>query len=117
LMEAHPLVEEARNQTAVCRGPIVYCLESTDLPERAGVSGISIPSDTVFESRYDKELLGGVAVLEARVCATPTVNWENRLYRERNRAGTSQIDLRLIPYYAWDNRGESEMTVWIRAGN
>ena len=33
LMEAHPLVEEIRNQTAIRRGPIVYCLESTDLPE------------------------------------------------------------------------------------
>ena len=33
LMQAHPLVEEARNQVAVLRGPIVYCLESADLAE------------------------------------------------------------------------------------
>src|SRR5690606_22282623 len=26
-MEANPLVEEARNQVAVMRGPVVYCLE------------------------------------------------------------------------------------------
>jgi DUF1680 family protein len=23
------------------------------------------------------------------------------------------LDLRLIPYYAWGNRGPSEMTVWM----
>ncbi len=28
LVEAHPLVEETRNQIAVKRGPLVYCLES-----------------------------------------------------------------------------------------
>ena len=33
LIEANPLVEETRNQVAIKRGPIVYCLESPDLPE------------------------------------------------------------------------------------
>ncbi len=113
LMEAYPLVEETRNQTAICQGPIVYCLESTDLPEGVKVSEVSIPSDTVFESKYDKELLGGVAGLEAKACVTTTANWVNTLYRELDRRRSKEIDLRLIPYYAWDNRGNSEMTVWI----
>jgi DUF1680 family protein len=117
LMEAHPLVEEIRNQTAVCRGPIVYCLESTDLPDGVKVSEISIPSDTVFESRYDKKLLGGIVVLEGKACIKSAANGENTLYRELNRARTKQIDLRLIPYYAWDNRGNSEMTVWMPVEN
>ena len=30
LIEANPLVEENRNQVAVKRGPVVYCLESVD---------------------------------------------------------------------------------------
>ena len=41
LMEAHPLVEEARNQIAVQRGPIVYCLESIDLAAKASGSRTS----------------------------------------------------------------------------
>ena len=77
LMEAHPLVEETCNQTAICRGPIVYCLESTDLPEGTKVSDISILSGTVFKSRYDKELLGGTVVLEAKACVNSAANWEN----------------------------------------
>ena len=32
LVEAHPLVEEARNQVAIMRGPVVYCLETVDTP-------------------------------------------------------------------------------------
>ncbi|MCW4094571.1 glycoside hydrolase family 127 protein [Segatella copri] len=30
-MEANPLVEENKNQIAVMRGPIVYCLENVDI--------------------------------------------------------------------------------------
>ena len=45
LLEAHPLVEEARNQVAVMRGPLVYCLESTDLPKGVGVPDVALPRD------------------------------------------------------------------------
>ena len=116
LMEAHPLVEEARNQAAVCRGPIVYCLESTDLPDGVKVSDVSIPVDAILECGYDKQLLGGIVALEGKAHAHAAANWDNRMYREWNRTETSQIALRLIPYYAWDNRGDSEMTVWMPVG-
>ncbi len=113
LMEAHPLVEETRNQTAVCRGPIIYCMESSDLPEGAKVSDISISPDIVFRSEYDSEWLGGTVALAGKAHAHTATNWEKALYRERNPTGMREIDLRLIPYYAWDNRGDSEMAIWI----
>ncbi len=28
-----------------------------------------------------------------------------------------KIEIQLIPYFAWDNRGESEMTVWLPREN
>jgi DUF1680 family protein len=34
LLESNPLVEETKNQVTVKRGPIVYCLESADLPNQ-----------------------------------------------------------------------------------
>ena len=34
LMGGHPHIEETRNHAAVMRGPVVYCLESVDLPSR-----------------------------------------------------------------------------------
>ena len=35
------------------------------------------------------------------------------LYRELPTGETRRIPLRLIPYYAWNNRGEPKMTVWM----
>lgn len=29
--------------------------------------------------------------------------------------GQEKVKVRLIPYYAWGNRGKSEMTVWMPA--
>src|SRR5207249_3861383 len=42
LIEANPYVEETRNQVAVMRGPIVYCLESTDLPAGVRLLDVSL---------------------------------------------------------------------------
>ena len=70
LLEAHPLVEETRNQVAVRRGPIVYCLESVDLPKNVKIADVAISPDDPWKSRFDKELLAGVTILEgkARSC-------------------------------------------------
>ena len=63
-LQAHPLVEEARNQVAVMRGPIVYCLESPDLPEGVDLDDVALVADAKWTPRRDKDLLGGVTVLE-----------------------------------------------------
>ena len=48
LVEAHPLVEELRNQVAVLRGPILYCLESPDLPSDTAVPEVALPRDAAL---------------------------------------------------------------------
>ena len=53
-----------------------------------------------------------VTVLGGKALRTPDVQWENTLYREVG--GTMQpVDITLIPYFAFGNRGHSEMTVWM----
>jgi DUF1680 family protein len=116
LMEAHPLVEEARNQVAVQRGPIVYCLESTDLAANVALSDVVVPRGIVLTPRHDPALLGGVTVLEGRAEAWPGARWSAQLYRELSPGPSVAIDLKLIPYFAWGNRGRSEMTVWMPLG-
>jgi DUF1680 family protein len=116
LLQAHPLVEEARNQVAFQRGPVVYCLESPDLPKGVKVSDVFIPRTTKLKPRFDGEILGGVTVLEGKAEAVPEVPWSRELYRELSPAAPKAIDLKLIPYYAWGNRGPSEMTVWMPLG-
>jgi uncharacterized protein len=112
LIEANPYVEEARNHVAVMRGPIVYCLESNDLPEPARVLDVHLPRDARFSPRATDEL-GGVTVLEGNALARESDGWSGQLYRDLTPARMKEIPLALIPYFAWDNRGDSEMTVWL----
>jgi DUF1680 family protein len=113
LIEANPLVEETRNQVAVQRGPIVYCLESPDLPAGVRVADVVVPADTKFTARFVPDLLQGVAVVEADVVAQPAGDWDDALYRPLSRNRHQPVRVRFIPYYAWSNRGRSEMTVWL----
>jgi DUF1680 family protein len=113
LMEAHPLVEEVRNQIAVQRGPIVYCLESIDLPEAIKPEQVAISPDARFRHRFDAGLLDGITVLEGQAHVLAGDGWEDTLYRKLSTRDAQTIDVRLIPYYAWGNRGRSEMTVWM----
>ena len=116
LMEAHPYVEELRNQVAVMRGPIVYCLESPDMPDGVKVAELQIPASVKLLPRHDAELLGGVTVLEGDALRVPQGDWEHRLYRPYKRARREKVRIRMIPLYAWANRGISEMSVWLPVG-
>jgi len=114
-LQAHPLVEETRNQVAVMRGPIVYCLESPDLPEGVAVDDVAILAAVDWTPRWDQDLLHGVTVLEGEARVRQPRDWTNRLYQRWRPEGDRRIPVRLIPYYAWANRGVSEMTVWLPA--
>ena len=113
LIEANPLVEETRNQVAIKRGPIVYCLESPDLPKDVRVQDVAIPADAKLATRFDAKLLSGVTVIEANALAKPSGEWEGKLYRPLRGGPSREIKVRFIPYYAWSNRGPSEMSVWL----
>jgi DUF1680 family protein len=113
LVEAHPLVEETRDHVAVMRGPIVYCLESVDLPEGVAIDDYRLPRQPQWRVRRDASLLRAVAVLQTEGLAVPQQRTSKSLYRPLPAGPTKRIPLHLIPYYAWCNRGEGDMTVWI----
>jgi DUF1680 family protein len=117
LIEANPLVEETLGQVAVKRGPIVYCLESIDLPKGVKPLDVLLTPDTKLRARYDQRLLGGVALLEGTALARTNPNWNSQLYRELQPAKPKPIKLRLIPYSVWANRGPGEMSVWLPLAN
>lgn len=114
LLESHPLVEETRNQVAIRRGPLLYCLESTDLPPNCKVMNSFIPVDAVFELVSSAEL-PGVFALHTKLAYRSSDAWDGELYRERVNKPFESIDAQLVPYYAWGNRGLSEMSVWLPA--
>ena len=111
LMEANPLVEETLNQVAVRRGPVVYCVESADLPTR--VTDITIPADIDLVARYDRRLLGGCVVLEGVAQMRAAAQWNGELYRELQTGSLMTVKVSFIPYSLWANRGPGEMSVWL----
>jgi DUF1680 family protein len=113
LIEPHPLVEETMNQVAVKRGPIVYCLESNDLPSDVSLLSVRLPIGGEWKPRFDARTLDGVTVLEGTLVSRNPGDWNGKLYREFNNAQSRRFSCKLIPYFVWSNRGPSEMTVWL----
>jgi DUF1680 family protein len=119
LVRANPLAEELRGQVAVMRGPVLYCLESVDLPDRTDVMEVVLPADADLTPRFDADFLGGVVVLEGRAIHWENTGWREaawdaeRLYEDASRPRLRPVSVRLIPYHASLNRGPSQMTVWM----
>ncbi len=111
LVEANPLVEEARNQIAVKRGPVVYCLESQDLPNQK-IINVVVPSTIELKPQLLKIDGAEVMSLEGTAKLLEPKDWKNTLYREVSNKSTT-TPIRLIPYFAWGNRGHAEMQVWL----
>ena len=111
LIESNPLVEETRNQVAVKKGPVVYCLESPDLPQES-IFNVVIPSNIKLATTSMKIDKGNIMALTGEAKLLQNGNWKNTLYRQVNTT-TKPIKIKLIPYYAWANRGKTDMTVWL----
>ncbi|HEY0735915.1 MAG TPA: beta-L-arabinofuranosidase domain-containing protein [Herpetosiphonaceae bacterium] len=108
---AHPEVRADVGSAALRRGPLVYCLEQTDLS--TPLHQLLLPADAELTARFDDGLLGGVVVLEGEAVALSASGWDDTLYRTAPPA-SKPSPIRAIPYYAWSNRGAGAMAVWIR---
>ena len=113
MLVADPRIEQVRNQVAVKRGPIVYCLESVDLPEDVRFDDVHIPREAKWLARHEPKLLGGVTVLETEAVVAKTYDGSTGLYGDLILEQPHHIKIQLIPYYAWNNRGEPKMSVWL----
>ena len=119
LVEANPLVEEAKNQIAVMRGPIVYCLEGQDIEGSHRINDIAIPADILFTEKKITMEGHEMIALEGDALLVNQDAWDNNtLYRNLRPMTTAngqkpKAKIRLIPYYAWDNRGIDDMSLWL----
>ena len=114
LVEANPLVEEAKNQVAVMRGPIVYCLEGQDIQGGYRINDIALDDD--IELKEVKMTIAGheFIALEGDAKLVNNKPWNNTtLYRQVAKSPDTKVRIRLIPYYAWDNRGIQDMSLWL----
>lgn len=111
---ADPLVEQTRNQVAVMRGPVVYCLESVDVPKGIQFEDICLPFDAKWKTQHEPELLGGVTVLRTKAMVTDKTGTKDiGGYRHVSGVRPRRVNITMIPYYAWNNREETKMTVWL----
>lgn len=112
MLRAHRLAEEAVGQVAVQRGPVVYCLESADLPAdvRLEQAALRRGSDLrVEETEIDGRRL---VALTAPLAVLPNAK-DVALYSDIDDAPVGDAVARLVPYFAWGNRGPGEMSVWL----
>lgn len=93
---------------ALMRGPVVYCFEGTDNSEN--LQSLRIPKELKAETYLCEEgVLKGNVCLRINGCRMQS---SESLYSEERPIRQPEM-LTAIPYYAWANRGESQMRVWM----
>jgi uncharacterized protein len=119
LWESNPLVEETLDQVAVKYGPLVYCVESNDLPAGVKLTDVALAlgrGPKAFTAQREKIESANVLTLTLPAFARERPKWDaTQLYREASQPPQRDIGLKFVPYYAWGNRGDTEMTVWLPA--
>lgn len=114
IMQANPLVEEIKNQIAVKRGPIVYCLESNQLPQSVKVNQVSLGLNSKFEAQPIQINNRNLMTIAANVDVMESnSSWNKTLYRPFSTVKSKSISVKLIPYFAWGNHALGEMSVWL----
>jgi DUF1680 family protein len=102
-VKSNKCVHENAGRIAIMRGPVLYCAEGVDNGE--DLAGVAVSISSEFELEDNDFILPSLST---------------RAYREKDsdmlysKAGDDyeEFKLRLIPYYAFANRGETEMVVW-----
>lgn len=88
-------------KAVVTKGPLVYCIESID--NGADLQMLRLDPNTAFQFSNDFILADGYREDE-----------DVSLYSDYTKANETPCKIKFIPYYKWGNRGENEMSVYIR---
>ncbi|MDD5859497.1 MAG: glycoside hydrolase family 127 protein [Eubacteriales bacterium] len=111
ILRANPNVRADCGKVCLQRGPLVYCLEEID--NGKNLSEIYLDAEKPVKA-VKSDLFGGCVVLEASGRRLREDAWsDGALYAERKPAFV-EVPLRAVPYFCWNNRGEGEMTVWMK---
>lgn len=102
-VRANNKVEADRGRIAVERGPIVYCAEFPD--NSFDVFSVFMNRSPKFDVVENPSLLYGLNQLKTQAQILG--------YNDAGNLTTSNVQLTLIPYYAWAHRGSGAMSVWL----
>lgn len=95
-------------KVAIMRGPIVYCLEQVD--NGVLVDALCLPRSAALSEKEQPDKLCGI--IEIHAMGKRMVSGDE-LYSD-DAPKLEDAPLTFIPYYTWANRGENEMTVFVR---
>ncbi len=107
---ANPKIAYNAGKVCLCRGPIVYCAESV-MNDGVRLSDISLDTDGKVGLSFDEECGAYVALADAFEDAP-----SEELYFDSTDMKKINRKIRLLPYFAYANHGESDMAVWLRKG-
>ncbi len=107
LYHADTRVRSCAGKAAVMYGPVLYCAEAVD--NGAELFNIRVLKNGNYKVEYCEAYF-------ANTIETDAVRREfsDSLYSADENFKDIPVRLRLIPYFAFANRGETDMTVWIR---
>jgi len=92
-VRGHDRIDAVRGRVALERGPVVYCVEQSDVG--VPLAELALTRNARLSPLVRPSLLGGVTVL--RVEGEPVAAFD------------------AVPYHAWNNRGLAPMSVWLSA--
>ncbi|WP_322905975.1 glycoside hydrolase family 127 protein [Paenibacillus sp. SGZ-1009] len=110
VMYAHPELRANAGRIALQRGPLVYCIEAAD--NEAALASLAIQTELPLQAQQDDRILNGCIVITG-TAVRERMDDEQRLYRLQAPERVKQ-SFTAIPYFLWGNRGEGEMSVWLR---
>ena len=114
-VQANAKVREDAGKVAFLRGPVCYCMEEADNGKKLHLLRIKekgIKEEVLVEK--SDELGHEMCILKVPGLREIPEETTAGLYTEYKPPKEEEVTLTLIPYYAWSNRGEGEMSVWIR---
>lgn len=109
-VESHPQVRQTTNKVALQRGPIVYCFEERD--NRYSPHELRVGMRSSFKPRDEPEVFNGVTTITGTAFTPNSESWDG-LYRPRGTGTWNATEAVGIPYYAWGQRDDGEMAVWL----
>ena len=105
-------VSENIGKVALSRGPFIYCAEETDNGKE--LHCLELDRKASFEYEFSDAELNGIGIIKTKGYRLDAVNRQGDLYSMDNAdISIREQDITLIPYYAWGNRKNGEMRVWI----
>lgn len=104
MVASRPELKQNVNRLAIQYGPLVYCVEGRDNDQAAW--NLVVPESPSFNVSYRPELLGGINVISFPASVL-------EISADRKAVETRTKTVTAIPYNSWNNRGETEMQVWL----